>query len=48
MISLAGLGVAMGNSPEKVKMAADLIVPSNDEGGLLTAIRLIGECYEPG
>jgi Cof subfamily protein (haloacid dehalogenase superfamily) len=48
MISLAGLGVAMGNSPEKVKRAADLIVPSNDEDGLLTALRLIEECYEPG
>jgi len=48
MISLAGLGIAMGNSPEKVKMAADLIVPSNDEDGLLTVIRLVEECYEPG
>jgi Cof subfamily protein (haloacid dehalogenase superfamily) len=48
MISLAGLGVAMGNSPEKVKMAADLIIPSNDEDGLLTALRLIEECYEAG
>jgi len=34
MIRFAGLGVAMGNAPDEVKAAADLVAPSNDEEGV--------------
>jgi Cof subfamily protein (haloacid dehalogenase superfamily) len=39
MISLAGVGVAMGNSFETVKSAADDIAPTNDEDGVAWAVR---------
>lgn len=40
MIQLAGLGVAMGNADEKVKAAADMVCPSNNnQGGLSHLIR---------
>jgi len=43
MFKVAGISVAMGNAPEKVKEVADLIAPSNDEGGVAWAInQLIG------
>jgi 5-amino-6-(5-phospho-D-ribitylamino)uracil phosphatase len=34
MFRIAGLAVAMGNAPEEVKAAADLVAPSNDEDGV--------------
>lgn len=34
LLEYAGLGVAMGNAPDPVKQAADLIAPTNDEEGL--------------
>ncbi|WP_284640883.1 Cof-type HAD-IIB family hydrolase [Paenibacillus silviterrae] len=34
MIEFAGLGVAMDNSPDAVKEAADLVAPSNNEDGV--------------
>jgi HAD superfamily hydrolase (TIGR01484 family) len=34
MLDFAGLGVAMGNSPEQVKAKANLVIGSNDEDGV--------------
>lgn len=34
MIKEAGLGVAMGNAPEKVKAEADVVTESNNQGGV--------------
>ncbi|MFF2887819.1 Cof-type HAD-IIB family hydrolase [Paenibacillus sp. NPDC057967] len=39
MLEYAGLGIAMSNSPESVKQAADQIAGSNNEGGVAAAIR---------
>ena len=39
MLSLAGLGVAMGNSPDAVKGGALHIAPSNDADGVAWALR---------
>jgi Cof subfamily protein (haloacid dehalogenase superfamily) len=41
MFKLAGYSVAMGNSPDPLKAEADLIAPSNDEGGVAWAIEQI-------
>src|SRR5690625_9658 len=42
MIEQAGIGVAMGNAQEKVKVAADFITAANDDDGVAKAIeRLI-------
>jgi len=38
MITGAGLGIAMGNAVDKVKIAADHVVASNDEHGVFEAI----------
>lgn len=38
MIRFAGLGAAMGNSPDEVKAAADIITISNDEDGVKDVI----------
>jgi hypothetical protein len=38
MLQFAGLGVAMGNSPDDVKAAADIITLSNDQDGLKEVI----------
>ena len=38
MLQLAGLGVAMGNAHEEVKMAADYTAPSNAEDGVAVVI----------
>lgn len=38
MLQYAGLGVAMGNAPEIVKKAADVITKTNDEDGLVQVI----------
>lgn len=39
MIRFAGLGIAMDNSPEPVKQAADTVTSSNNESGVAAAIR---------
>lgn len=39
MLTLAGLGIAMGNAPEKVKQVADQVTGSNQEAGVAQAIR---------
>jgi Cof subfamily protein (haloacid dehalogenase superfamily) len=39
MFEVAGLSVAMGNAPPAVKAAADVVAPSNDEGGVAWALR---------
>ncbi len=38
MIRAAGLGVAMGNSPPRLRRAADVVAPSNDEDGLAEVV----------
>jgi Cof subfamily protein (haloacid dehalogenase superfamily) len=43
MFEIAGMAVAMGNAPEEVKAAADLVAPSNDEDGVAWVLReLVG------
>ncbi|CAG5088405.1 MAG: Cof-type HAD-IIB family hydrolase [Thermobacillus sp.] len=39
MLRFAGLGIAMGNSPDEVKRAADAVTLSNEEDGVAHAIR---------
>jgi len=39
MFEIAGMAVAMGNAPEEVKAAANLVAPSNDEGGVAWVLR---------
>lgn len=39
MIAYAGIGIAMGNSPQEVKTIADDITSSNDEDGLKLALQ---------
>jgi hypothetical protein len=41
MIKEAGLGIAMGNSPEGVKEEADLVAPPNDKDGVSSILREI-------
>jgi Cof subfamily protein (haloacid dehalogenase superfamily) len=38
MIQMAGIGVAMGHSPEAVRMGADYVTSSHDEDGVAHAI----------
>lgn len=38
MIQLAGLGIAMGNAQDSVKLCADYITPSNEEDGVAQAV----------
>jgi len=38
MFKVAGISIAMGNAPQKVKLEADFIAPSNDESGVAWAI----------
>jgi HAD-superfamily hydrolase, subfamily IIB len=39
MLRFAGFGIAMGNSPDEVKAAADAVTLANDEDGVAHAIR---------
>ena len=39
MLRMAGLGIAMGNSPDEVKKAALHIAPTNDQDGVAWALR---------
>jgi Cof subfamily protein (haloacid dehalogenase superfamily) len=38
MITMAGVGVAMGNAPQEVKEHADIVVSSNNESGVAEAL----------
>lgn len=40
MLRYAGIGVAMGNAPDEVKAAADVITLSNDEDGLKAILEM--------
>ena len=42
MLDYVGLGVAMGNAPEKVKQAADYVTLPVDQGGIHHALRHFG------
>ncbi len=39
MLRYAGLGIAMGNSPDQIKKAADRVTASNDEEGIYIALK---------
>jgi hydroxymethylpyrimidine pyrophosphatase-like HAD family hydrolase len=39
MLSMAGLGIAMGNAPEQVKQLADQVTGKNNKAGVAQAIR---------
>lgn len=39
MLAVAGLGIAMGNAPEKVRKLADQVTENNNEAGVAKAIR---------
>ena len=39
LIEGAGLGVAMGNAAEELKRAADFVTESNEDDGVVLAIR---------
>jgi Cof subfamily protein (haloacid dehalogenase superfamily) len=39
MLARAGMGVAMANSPDEVKSAADWVTGDNDNGGVVAALR---------
>jgi hypothetical protein len=41
MLASAGLGIAMGNAVAETKRAADLVVRSNAEGGVVAAIERV-------
>jgi Cof subfamily protein (haloacid dehalogenase superfamily) len=41
LLQAAGYGVAMGTAPDALKEAADVIVPSADENGLVKALEMI-------
>ncbi|ASA21423.1 hypothetical protein B9T62_11920 [Paenibacillus donghaensis] len=43
MLRFAGLGVAMDNAPDEVKLAADIVTLSNDEDGLKVVLEKY--CY---
>ena len=39
MLRIAGIGIAMGNAPDEVKAAADIVTDSNENDGVARAIR---------
>jgi hydroxymethylpyrimidine pyrophosphatase-like HAD family hydrolase len=41
MFKASHFSIAMGNAPEELKAEADLIAPTNDEGGVAWALREI-------
>jgi hydroxymethylpyrimidine pyrophosphatase-like HAD family hydrolase len=43
MLEHAGLGVAMGNSPDELKDLADLVAPPNDEDGVAMVIESLAQ-----
>ena len=46
MLRHAGIGVAMGNALEEVKLAADYVTSSVDEQGVANALRRFGVIAE--
>ncbi len=47
MVIESGLGVAMANAVDELKLAADRIAPSNDDDGLVEVVRWILEEMQP-
>ena len=41
MIEFAGMGIAMGNAPEEVKVSADYITDTNNNDGVSRALEKI-------
>ena len=39
MLEACGLGIAMGNSPEQLKLLADMVAPSTDDDGLYEVLK---------
>jgi len=44
LLQTAGYGVAMGTAPDELKEAADVVVPSAEENGLVKALEMV--CYK--
>ncbi len=42
MLEMAGIGVAMGNAPEKVRISADYVTSDVDHDGIGKALRRFG------
>jgi len=38
MIEFAGMGIAMGNAPEEIKLAADYVTDTNNNDGVAKAL----------
>jgi Cof subfamily protein (haloacid dehalogenase superfamily) len=47
MFEVAGMSIAMGNAAPQIQQAADLVAPSNDEDGLVWALKVVEEQFEP-
>ena len=47
MFEVAGLAIAMGNAAPQVQQAADLVAPTNDQDGLVWALKVVEEQFEP-
>ena len=45
MFRIAGLSIAMGNSPDEVKAQANIIAPTNDEEGVAWAIERVMQLF---
>jgi hydroxymethylpyrimidine pyrophosphatase-like HAD family hydrolase len=45
MFEVAGLAIAMGNAAVEIQAAADMIAPSNDEGGVAWTINQILQAH---
>ena len=41
MFNVSHFSIAMGNAPDELKAQADLIAPTNDEGGVAWALKEI-------
>ncbi len=41
MLQLAGTGVAMGNAPDHVKSAADMVTDTNDNDGVYKILKQV-------
>lgn len=47
MFKAVGLAIAMGNAAPHVQQAADLVAPSNDDDGLVWALKVVEDQFEP-
>jgi hypothetical protein len=41
MLTEVGIGVAMGNAPQYVQKAADIVTKSNDEDGIASVLDML-------